>query len=116
VPFQHRPPGDQRELQRFLDQGEASARQIDRMAIDAIDADAGDRIDNSSDLCLKLASDLPQFSLPEDIQDVLPEEDIVAVALHQPLLNQPLLPEHQGLVHTRPKPWSARSWFASWVR
>ena len=77
---QHRSPGDQREFQRFLDQGETSARQIDRLAIDAIDADTGDRIDERlPDLSGELASDLPQFALPENIQDVLPEEDMMAV-------------------------------------
>src|SRR5438270_6587663 len=33
--LQRRPPRDERELQRFLDHGEASARQVDRLAIDA---------------------------------------------------------------------------------
>ena len=68
VPFQRRPPGDQRELQRFLNHGEASTRQIDRLLIDAIDANAGDRIDEClPDLGLKLGSDLPHFPLPENI-------------------------------------------------
>jgi hypothetical protein len=94
--FQHRPPGDQRELQRFFDQGEASARQIDRLAIDAVDADAGDRVDEClPDLGGELVSDLPQFPLLKNIQDVLAEEDIIAVPLHQPLLDQPLLPAYQ---------------------
>ena len=67
----------------ILDEGEASARQIDRLMIDAIDADAGDRIDEClPDLGLKLDSDLPHFPLLENLQDVLSEEDIVAVALH----------------------------------
>lgn len=100
MPFQGQPPGDQRELQRFLDKGEASARHIDGLAIDAIDADAGDRLDKCfPDLSLELGSDLPNFPLPENLQDVLAEEDILAVVLHQALLDQPLLPAHQGLAH-----------------
>jgi len=100
VPFQHRPPGHQRELQRLLDQGEATARQIDRPAIDAIDPEAGDRLDEIlPDLGGDLASDPPQFPVLENRQDVLPEPDVIAVLLHQPLFDQPLLSADQCLAN-----------------
>ena len=66
----------------------------------ATDADAGNRIDEIlSDLSLELAADLPHFPLPENIQDVLPEHHILAIALNQPLLDQPLLPADQCVAH-----------------
>ena len=63
--------------------------------MNAIDADAEDRIgERLPDLSLDLASELPPFLLPENVQGVPLEENVVDVLLHRPLLPAQQAPAH----------------------
>src|SRR4051794_39876478 len=91
IAFEHRPPWDEGEFACILNDGEATAGEIDSASVDALDPTPRFlRCVRQAKLAGELSANLPQFALAQDSQEIGPVDDIALALRSQALLHQPL--------------------------
>src|SRR5690242_18227349 len=91
IAFEHLPPRHQREFTRILDDGEATAGEIDSAAVEAFDPSPRFlRCVKQPKLAGELSSNLLQLALAQDSKEIGPVDDAALALSSQALLHQPL--------------------------
>src|SRR4051794_32852260 len=91
IAFEHGPPRYQGEFARILNDGEATAGEIDPAAVDPFDPSPRFlwRV-RQPKLAGQLSADLLQFALAQDSKEIGPVDDTALALRSQALFHQPL--------------------------